>query len=55
MAKFVCTCVHQDQDRMNGKNVRVFNMGKTSYRCTVCGATKPLLGTEKKDIKKNEK
>lgn len=48
MAVFACTCAHAFQDSTYGKGKRVFNEGKTGYRCTVCKATKPLNGTEKK-------
>ena len=47
-----CVCTHKVQDEMYGKGKRVFNLGKTNYKCTVCWATKALLGTEKKDDKK---
>jgi hypothetical protein len=38
-----------------GKGKRVFNLGKTGYKCTVCASKKPLLGTEQKDEKDKEK
>ncbi len=37
-----CTCSHISQDKLHGKNNRVFNKTKSSpgvqdtYRCTVC-------------------
>ena len=49
MAVFPCSCRHDFQDKVYGSGRRVFNLGKTSYRCTVCKSTKPLLGNEKKD------
>ena len=33
--------------------MRVFNEGKTNYRCTVCKSTKPLY-SQKKDIEEEE-
>jgi hypothetical protein len=51
MAVFSCTCKHEFQDKTYGAGKRVFNLGKTGYKCTVCGSKKPLLGTEKKDEK----
>lgn len=51
MAVFVCTCNHAFQDSVYGKGKRVFNEGKTAYRCTVCKASKPLTGNEKKEKK----
>jgi hypothetical protein len=37
-----CSCSHPSQDKLHGKNMRVFNAFKTkqgtfNYRCTVCG------------------
>ena len=43
-----CTCKHEAQDRLNGKNNRVHNPTKSTvgnkvvYRCTVCLNEKPL-------------
>lgn len=39
-----CKCVHAEQDRMHGPQMRVCNpmnspMGTFKYRCTVCGET----------------
>ena len=40
--KVKCTCQHEAQDKLHGKNVRVANPtakgsdGKIEYRCTVC-------------------
>ena len=37
-----CTCEHVDQDKMYGKNIRLFNQteklsgSKPIFRCTVC-------------------
>lgn len=37
-----CSCKHEEQDLMYGKNMRVFNKkvkrspGDTEWRCTVC-------------------
>jgi len=50
-----CTCTHEYQDKLYGKGRRVFNEGKTNYKCTVCKATKALTGTEKKDAKEKDK
>jgi hypothetical protein len=55
MAIFYCSCKHEYQDKLYGVGRRVFNMGKANYKCTVCKSTKPLLGTEKKDAKVEEK
>jgi hypothetical protein len=44
-----CSCSHEYQDRLYGKGKRVFNLGKTNYRCTVCRATIPLSYGEKKE------
>lgn len=55
MAVFNCSCSHEFQDKTYGKGRRVFNMGKTGYRCTVCKSTRPLLGTEKKESKGTDK
>lgn len=39
-----CTCTHKDQDRLHGKNQRVFTpfgkADKKAYRCTVCRSVK---------------
>ncbi len=35
-----CDCKHESQDRLHGKNKRVFNIGETKQRCTVCGKEK---------------
>ena len=35
-----CTCVHAFQDERYGPQVRVFNLCKDGWRCTVCGAVK---------------
>ena len=38
-----CNCKHEYQDKVHGKNMRVFNPAKVAqgkpllYRCTVCG------------------
>jgi len=48
-----CTCSHEFQDRKYGRGMRVFNEGKTNYRCTVCKSTKPLY-SQKKDIEEEE-
>ena len=37
-AIFLCTCKHEGQDKIHGKGRRVFNEGKGTYTCTVCGA-----------------
>lgn len=34
-----CSCSHEGQDKMYGKNMRVFNPTKDGFRCTVCGNT----------------
>lgn len=35
-----CTCKHEQQDKMHGQNMRVFNRvnkkATPTYRCTVC-------------------
>lgn len=35
-----CTCAHEGQDLLNGKQNRVHNPNKdkSKYRCTICGA-----------------
>ncbi len=37
-----CKCTHESQDRLHGKNNRVFNsldkQRPIKYKCTVCGA-----------------
>jgi hypothetical protein len=43
----LCTCSHVFQDERYGPNMRVHNLmikerNKRGWRCTVCGATKPL-------------
>lgn len=55
MAIFMCSCKHEFQDKTYGVGRRVFNMGKSGYKCTVCSSKKPLLGTEKKDEKLDKK
>ena len=46
-----CSCKHEFQDSVYGKNMRVFNpIGKSQdrgYRCTVCGK-EMLTGSSKK-------
>ncbi len=42
-----CTCAHEAQDAIHGPRLRVHNWAakvgpRGSWRCTVCGATKPL-------------
>lgn len=32
-----CDCVSSFQDKQNGKNIRVANVGKSNTTCTVCG------------------
>jgi hypothetical protein len=37
-----CTCIHENADKIHGKNNRVWNQMKTApgakskYRCTIC-------------------
>lgn len=47
--KATCTCAHEGQDAVNGKQQRVFNPTTKQSRddtvqatCTVCGATRNL-------------
>lgn len=50
----ICTCVHTDQDKLHGKNMRVMNPCKKGafVRCTVCGKEYNVAKTdEKKEIK----
>ncbi len=47
-----CNCVHPCQDKMYGKNNRVFNNcklkgGMRGLRCTVCSEEKELKGVDK--------
>lgn len=40
--EFLCTCVSEFQDKLYGKNMRVFNeriagSKNNGWRCTVCG------------------
>ena len=47
-----CTCSHESQDKIYGKNQRLFNeAGKDSnkYRCTVCGKMKEVKVTKLKN------
>ena len=37
-----CSCVHEGQDKINGKGMRVFNKGIKGHKCTVCGSVKDL-------------
>lgn len=38
-----CNCKHDGQDKLHGKDNRVFNpKAKNEMRCTVCGAIKPM-------------
>ena len=32
-----CKCVHEYQDKVYGKGVRLFNVGIKDAKCTVCG------------------
>jgi len=44
-----CNCIHREQDSLHGFELRVHNETKAgSYRCTVCGKTRP-----KKEVKKD--
>lgn len=36
----VCTCKHEAQDKIYGKQQRLHNPGQKGYKCTVCGHTK---------------
>ena len=40
MAILKCVCYHKAQDKLHGKQMRVFNLtkkgGENTYRCTVC-------------------
>lgn len=49
----MCQCNHPDQDRFHGKGRRVYNMTKTSARCTVCKKEVALTAQQLKD--KNSK
>ena len=45
--KIKCTCKHEGQDKLNGKQIRVANPAKPSkvqtiVRCTVCGKEKEV-------------
>ena len=33
-----CTCVHEYQDKVYGKGIRLFNVGTKDAKCTVCGS-----------------
>jgi len=37
-----CECKHETQDRINGKQMRVFNKGIKGFKCTVCGKVKDV-------------
>ena len=49
----MCTCIHADQDRLHGRQMRVFNQGKTDAKCTVCQTKKGYSIREAKD-KRND-
>lgn len=51
MDVFECKCDSEYQDKIYGKNKRVFNTTGKGYRCTVCGTEKGQGGTEKKKSK----
>ena len=50
-----CTCTHEAQDKIHGKGRRVWNVGKTHRKCTVCGAKVALSSSEMKEAKDNLK
>ncbi len=35
-----CICAHEFQDSRYGASMRVFNIGRTTAHCTVCGASR---------------
>ena len=47
MAKSDCVCTHINQDKLNGKQIRIFNQtnkeGGSIYRCTVCSREKKIV------------
>ena len=45
-----CTCTHEGQDKLHGKNQRVFNVlaHDKGYRCTVCSGIKGHASDKKK-------
>lgn len=48
-----CTCVHEGQDNLHGKNNRVCNVTfKKNLRCTVCGKEQAMKETIKPEKKK---
>lgn len=53
MAISSCTCTHKAQDKLHGKQKRVFNRTKkesgTIYRCTVCSREKTLSSLDEKE------
>lgn len=57
MAILTCVCVHESQDKLHGKQQRVFNRTRkesgTVYRCTVCLNEKTLssFNLEEREIK----
>jgi hypothetical protein len=50
--KMTCTCKHESQDKLNGKNIRIWNectsksAGEKRYRCTVCGSERNAKGKD---------
>ena len=38
--KMGCACVHEVQDTMYGKNIRLHNKGNKGYKCVVCQKVK---------------
>ena len=37
-----CTCKHEGQDKLHGKQNRIFNIDSTKCKCTVCGIEKSI-------------
>jgi hypothetical protein len=48
-----CTCIHEGQDKIHGKNQRVFNalLNDKGYRCTVCLGIKGTVSVGKRKKK----
>ena len=52
---YPCKCNHEVQDKMYGKGRRVYNIGKTDKKCTVCGNKVSLTDTDRKSVKEKDK
>lgn len=51
---YPCSCPHPTQDEIHGKGRRVYNIGKTAAKCTVCKKEVQLTAQQIKDKNKKD-